>query len=170
MSLAPFVASPPEVVRKMLEVAGAGPSDVVIDLGCGDARMLVTAVTEFGAKMAIGYELREDLYKSDLRLIESKNLLGRVRLVNADLQGADLSEATVITLYLTSTANEKLKPKFEREARPGTRIVSHDFSMNGWRATRIERFNGHTIYLYVLPEAYQHGGHTSVKESWRFWR
>jgi len=170
VSLAPFVASPPEVIRKMLEVAGAGPSDVVMDLGCGDARMLVTAVTEFGAKMAIGYELREDLFRSDLRLIESKRLMDRVRLVNADLQGADLSEATVVTIYLTSTANERLKPKFEREAKPGTRIVSHDFSMNGWKPARVERLNGHTIYLYVMPEAYQQGSAAGSKDPWRFWR
>ncbi len=170
MSCAPFVASPPEVVKRMLEVAGVGPSDVVVDLGCGDARMLVAAVNDFGAKMAIGYELREDLYKTDLKLLEFKNLSGRVRLVHGDLFSADLSEATVVTLYLTSTANERLKPKFEKEAKPGTRIVSHDFSMNRWEPAKVERFNGHTIYLYVMPTTYEQGSHTSPRESWRFWR
>lgn len=170
MSCAPFVASPPEVVKKMLEVAGVGPSDTVVDLGCGDGRMLVTAVSDFGAKLAVGYELREDLYRTDLRLVELKNLVGRVRLVNGDLFGADLSDATVVTLYLTSTANERLKPKFEKETRPGTRIVSHDFSMNGWKPAKVERFNGHTIYLYVMPEAHEQGSHTLTKDTWRFWR
>ncbi len=170
MSCAPFVASPPEVIRKMLEIANVGSSDVVVDLGCGDARMLIAAINDFGAKTAVGYELREDLYKASLKSLEFNKLSERVKLVHGDLFNADLSEATVVTLYLTSMANERLKPKLEKETRTGTRIVSHDFSFNGWKANRIERFNGHTIYLYVLPEAYSVGAQPSIRDSWRFWR
>ena len=155
LSCAPYVPSPYEVMRKMLQVALVGPDDVVYDLGCGHGRVLVMAVKEFGAKKAVGYELREDLYESTLREINRQNLRERINLINGDLFKADISEATVITLYLTVSGNERLKTKLAKEARPGTRVVSHDFSMNGWRASKIETagYLGN-IYLYVIPEAF----------------
>src|SRR6266567_397565 len=130
MSCAPFVSSPQDVVRKMLEVAKATKDDVVVDLGCGDGRILATAVKDFGVKAAFGYEIREDLFQ------------------------ADLKEATLITLYLTTYANERLKPKLRAEAKPGSRIVSHDFMINGWKPSRKENYNEHTIYVYSIPESY----------------
>lgn len=164
VSLAPFVASPPEVVRRMLELAEVNEKDVVCDMGCGDGRILIMAVSEFGAKKAIGYEIRKDLYKTTLENIMMRNLSDRVVVYNKDCMSADLSEVTVITLYLTTSGNEQLRPKFEKEARPGTRIVSHDFSISGWRASKIERFEGHTIYLYIVPEAYEHRSKESREE------
>jgi 16S rRNA A1518/A1519 N6-dimethyltransferase RsmA/KsgA/DIM1 with predicted DNA glycosylase/AP lyase activity len=154
MSCAPYVPSQPEVVRKMLQMALVGPDDVVYDLGCGDGRILLMAVKEFGAKKSVGYELRGDLYESTLREINRQNLNERINIINGDLFKADISEATVITLYLTASANERLKTKLATEARRSTRVVSHDFSMNGWRASNIE-IAGYTrnIYLYVIPEA-----------------
>jgi len=155
MSCAPFVSSPIEVVRKMLEIANVGPNDIVYDLGCGDGRILFTAVKEFNAKKAVGYEIREDLYKLTLNEIQKQNLMERVQVINKDLFKADISEATVITLYLTSMANERLKQKLINEARYGTRIVSHDFSIGGWYASKKETFGNHVIYLYTLPYAYK---------------
>ncbi|MEM3507263.1 MAG: rRNA adenine N-6-methyltransferase family protein [Candidatus Bathyarchaeia archaeon] len=155
MSCAPFVSSPPEVVKKMLEIANVGPNDVVYDLGCGDGRILFMAVKDFNAKKAVGYEIREDLYKSTLSEIQKQNLIGRVQVINKDLFKADISEATVITLYLTSIANERLKQKLIDEARYGTRVVSHDFRIAGWQASKEESFNNHVIYLYTLPYAYK---------------
>jgi 16S rRNA A1518/A1519 N6-dimethyltransferase RsmA/KsgA/DIM1 with predicted DNA glycosylase/AP lyase activity len=145
----------PEVVRKILQVALVGPDDVVYDLGCGDGRVLVMAVKEFGAKKAVGYELREDLYESTLREINRQNLRERINLINGDLFQADISEATVITLYLTASGNERLKTKLSKEARPGTRVVSQDFRMNGWHASKSEvaGYIGN-IYLYVIPGAF----------------
>ena len=138
MSCAPYVPSQPEFVRKMLQVSRVGPDDVVYDLGCGDGRILIMAVKEFGAEKAVGYELREDLYKSTLREIKRQNLKERINLINGNLFEADISEATVITLYLSASGNERLKPKLAKEARPGTRVVSQDFRMNGWHASKSE--------------------------------
>ena len=154
MSCAPFVSSPQDVVRKMLEVAKATKDDVICDLGCGDGRILTTAVKDFGVKAAVGYEIREDLFKTASAEVQKQNLLERVRIFNKDLFSADLKEATLITLYLTTYANERLKPKLRAEARPGSRIVSHDFMINGWKPTRKENYNEHTIYVYSIPESY----------------
>ena len=154
MSCAPFVSSPHDVVRKMLEVAKASRDDVLCDLGCGDGRILATAVKDFGIKAAVGYEIREDLFKAATSEIEKSNLKERVHIYNRDLFQADLKEATLITLYLTTYANERLKPKLRAEARPGTRVVSHDFMINGWKPTRKENYNEHTIYVYTIPESY----------------
>ncbi|MEM1569180.1 MAG: SAM-dependent methyltransferase [Candidatus Bathyarchaeia archaeon] len=155
VSLAPFVASPPEVVRAMLELAQVTKDDVVCDMGCGDGRILFMAVSEFGAKKAVGYEIRRDLYNMVLDKILTEELSDRIVVYNRDCITADLSEVTVITLYLTTSGNDRLRPKFEKEAKPGTRIVSHDFSITGWKAAKIERFGGHTLYLYVVPDAFQ---------------
>jgi precorrin-6B methylase 2 len=155
LSCAPYVPSPHEVVRKMLELAHAGPDDVLVDLGCGDGRILVSAIREFNVRKAVGYELREDLYKLGLQEIERQRLWDRAKIVFGDLFNADLSEATVITLYLTGTANDRLKPKLRADTRPGARIVSHDFSINGWRTLQRESFEYHTIYMYQIPHAYE---------------
>jgi 16S rRNA A1518/A1519 N6-dimethyltransferase RsmA/KsgA/DIM1 with predicted DNA glycosylase/AP lyase activity len=157
VSCAPYVPSEPEVVRRMLEVAQVGPDDVVYDLGCGDGRILVMAVKEFGAKKAVGYELRKDLYASTLKEIDRQNLKEKVRLINGDLFKADVSEATVITLYLTTTGNKRLKPKLAKEAQPGTRVVSQDYTMDGWHASKSEViwYMG-KIYLYIISDALTH--------------
>jgi SAM-dependent methyltransferase len=149
----PFVATPPEVVHRMLKLAKVSPSDIVMDLGCGDGRILLSALSDFGARMAVGYEIRGDLIKEALDIFESKNLTDRVKLIKGDLLSADLSEASVIAIYLTGTGNDKLRSKFEKEVKPGTRIVSHDFGVDGWKPAKVERFGGHKIYLYIMPEA-----------------
>ncbi|HZD12080.1 MAG TPA: hypothetical protein VE177_00985, partial [Candidatus Binatus sp.] len=82
------------------------------------------------------------------------SLDGRIKIFNRDLFQADLKDATVVTLYLTTYANERLKPKLRAEAKPKTRIVSHDFMINGWKPARKENYNEHTIYVYSVPESY----------------
>jgi len=154
LSCAPYVSSGPEVVERMLEAAKVGADDLVYDLGCGDARILVAAVKDFNAKKAVGYEIREDVYATASTAIEKLNLQDRIKLVQGDLFNADISEATVITLFLTSSANERLRGKLEKEAKSGTRIVSHDFHMPEWEPSFREEFGTHTIYLYRIPEAF----------------
>ncbi len=154
MSCAPFVSSPHDVVRKMLEVAKASKEDVLVDLGCGDGRILSTAVKDFGVRSASGYEIREDLFKTASGEVEKLNLTNKIHVYNRDLFQADLKDATLITLYLTTYANERLKPKLRAEARPGARIVSHDFMINGWKPSKKENYNEHTIYVYSVPESY----------------
>lgn len=109
----------------------------------------------FGAKRAVGYEIREKLYKATLSKVAHRGLKDRIRVVNGDMFKADLSETTVITLYLTSLANEKLKPKLEKEAKLGTRAVSHGFEIPRWQETQKESFHSDIIYLYIIPDAFQ---------------
>ena len=157
MSGVPFLSSPPEVVKRMLKVAEVGPGDIVCDLGCGDGRILIAAVEDFKAKEAVGYEIRDDVYKKALEEVAKANLQERIRIINSDFFQADLSRPSVITIYLNSSTNERLKQKLEKEASQGTRIVSHDFPMPGWRPMIEDTLQGdyasHTIHLYIVPAA-----------------
>jgi len=150
MSLAPFVQSPPEVIRKMLEVADVHSGDVVYDLGSGNGAVLIMAAKEFGAR-CVGIEMRRDLVERALEEVKRNNLMDRVRIVNRDVLEVNISEADVVTLYLTTSGNMKLKPKLERELKEKARVVSHDFDIGGWTPTKVVRGDppGHTIYLYV---------------------
>ena len=135
-------------------MAEVGPGDVVYDLGCGDGRILVMAIRKFKADRAVGYELREDVYKTARAEVERLGLQDKIHVMNSNFSASDLSDASVITLYLTTAGNESLKSKMETEARPATRVISHDFKMAGWKITTEERFEGHSVYLYRIPDAY----------------
>jgi len=144
----------------MLELADAGADDVVFDLGCGDGRILLTAVEEFGVKKAVGFELDPALCESARGELESRGLKGRVEVVNGDLFHADLSPATLVTLYLTTLVNERLRPKLEDELQEGARVVSHDFPIKSWETAKCDRPSHYAIglrriYLYRVPEAYR---------------
>jgi tRNA G37 N-methylase Trm5 len=164
VSLAPYVPSSDDVVTRMLEVARVNRDDVVFDLGCGDGRILFSAVKKFRAKRVVGYEMQEDLYQGIVEKIKAERLEHRMKVFNEDALTADLSEATVVTLYLTTSGNSKLKPKLST-AQLGTRIVSHDFRIDGWNPTRREDFRGHTIYLYTLPDALSPQTESSSQQS-----
>jgi len=152
--LVPYVPSPMYVVRKMLELAGAGPGDVLYDLGCGDGRIPVTAVKEYGVDRAYCVEIREDLAALARQRVERDGLQDRVVVVQADMFKVDLSEATLVTLFLLSSVNDRLAPKLSRELRPGARVVSHEFRMSQWRplvyATLHDGKGSHDVYLYVI--------------------
>jgi hypothetical protein len=148
--LAPFVPSPTDVIHKMLEMAQITPRDVVVDLGCGDGRILFTAVTKYHAKQAIGYEIQEHLFHQVSKTIKQKDLGTSIHVYHKSALHADLSTATVITLYLTIPGNQRLKSTLAT-APPGTRIVSHDFQIAGWRFTEMKNVGLHTVYLYHLP-------------------
>lgn len=155
MFIAPYVPSPPSVVRQMLVLAGLKPGEVFFDLGAGDGRAVMMAAKDFGAR-AVGVELREDLVKKALSSVYEHNLQNRVTIVNSDMFNVDLSSADVVFLYLTTSANEKVKPKLEVELKKGTRVVSHDYEIVGWKPLKVEKFcenprlgyPSHTIYLY----------------------
>ena len=155
MYIAPYVPSPPQVIRQMLTLSGLRPREVFFDLGAGDGRTVIMAAKDFGAR-AVGVELREDLVKKALSTIYEEGLQDRVTIVNGDIFGVDLSSADVIFLYLTTSANEKVKPKLENELKPGVRIVSHDYEIVGWKPAKVDNFcenptlgyPSHTIYLY----------------------
>lgn len=151
-SVAPYVASPMSVVKKMLEYAELKPGETVYDLGCGDGRIAIMAAQEFGA-LGVGVDLNLRLVKEARAKVEDLHLSDRVRIIHGNLFDIDLAPADIVTMYLTTGANEKVRPKLERELRPGTRVVTHDFSIAKWECMKNFRFKEdyrtHTIYLYV---------------------
>ena len=155
MFIAPFVASPLPVVKQMLTLAQLQPGEILYDLGCGDGRVVIMAAQEFGAR-SVGVEMREDLAKQALGKVSELSLDGQVKIINGDMFKVDLAQADVVTLYLTTSANDKVKPKLESELKQGTRVVSHDYEILGWRPVKIDNFcenprlgyPSHTIYVY----------------------
>jgi predicted RNA methylase len=135
----------------MLELADVSPRDTVYDLGCGDGRILLSAVNDFGAQRAIGYELRRDIFHEALVNIRREKVGQKVIVYNDDLMNANISCATIIILYLTLWGNMKLKSKLLNEATTGTRIISHVFPFTNWPITKQEIYCGHLLYVYVLP-------------------
>ncbi len=126
MFIAPFVPSPIPVVHRMIELAELKPGEVFFDLGAGDGRTVIMAAKTFGAR-AVGIEMREDLAKRAMSVIDENNLTDRVTIINGDMFKVNINAADVIYLYLTTSANEKIKSKMETELKPGVRIVSHDY-------------------------------------------
>ena len=150
MSVAPYVSSPEEVVRKMLDMVQLRRGEVVYDLGCGDGRIVIMAARDYLAN-AFGVEIREDLAATAQEQLKKHGLEGKVQIIHGDFFEVDLSKANVVTLYLTTSANEKLKPKLERELRSDSRVISHDFMITGWKPVEVsEELSRHTLYLYKL--------------------
>lgn len=157
MFLAPFVATPTPVVRQMLILAELKPGDILFDLGSGDGRAIIMAAQDFGAT-SVGVELRDDLAKRALDNIRKLDLNGKTKIIQKDIFTVDLSSANVVFLYLTTSANERIKPKLEAELKPGTRVVSHDYEILGWKAKKVDNFcenpklgyPSHTLYVYEV--------------------
>ena len=158
MFIAPFVPSPVQVIQFMLKLADLKAGEVLFDLGAGDGRTVIMAAKAFGAR-AVGVELREDLAKKALSTIHESGLADRVTIVNGDMFSVNLTSADVVFLYLTTSANEKIRPKLETDLRKGVRVVSHDYEIVGWKPIKVENFcenpklgyPSHTIYLYAKP-------------------
>ena len=151
--LAPFVPSPQMLVERMLQLAEVGPRDTVYDMGSGDGRILITAARKFGAN-AVGVELDESLYTKSLARVNELNLQDKVTVIHGDLLQVDLSPATVVTLYLLPSGNEKLRPRMEKYLKKGARVVSHDFEVPGWEPDQVQNViedvtsRRHVLYLY----------------------
>ena len=151
-SLAPYVPSPYDVVNRMLEVAGVTSNDAVYDLGCGDGRIVITAAQRFGAR-GVGIDFDPERIAEANANAERAGVQDLVRFIQQDAMQADVSEATVVTLYLLSSSNVKLRPTLTSQLRPGSRIVSHAFRMGDWEPDETnnfedERGNSRTIYLW----------------------
>jgi predicted RNA methylase len=152
-----FVPTPEEVVDVMLKVAKVTKNDVVYDLGSGDGRIPIAAAKQYGAR-AVGIDIdpvRIGEANANLKMASATDpgLLSRVRFLNNDLFVTNISEATVVTLYLLPSLNIKLIPKLNKELKPGTRVVSHAFDMGPDIKPDIEpiNVNGRTVYYYTIP-------------------
>lgn len=152
-----FVPTPQEVVDMMLKIAKVTKNDVVYDLGSGDGRIPITAARTYGAR-AVGIDIdpvriREANENLKSAAASDPSIAQRVRFLNQDLFTTDISEATVVTLYLLPSLNIKLIPKLNKELKPGTRVVSHAFDMGPDIKPDMEpvNVNGRTIYFYTIP-------------------
>ena len=145
-----FVPTPNEVVDKMLEMAKVTAKDTVYDLGCGDGRIVITAAQKYGAR-AVGIDIDPKRIEEANANAKAAKVAGRVKFVEADLFESDISEATVVTLYLLTRLNEKLKPKLLKELKPGTRVVSHAFDMGDWKPEATASVSASTVYLWRIP-------------------
>jgi cyclopropane fatty-acyl-phospholipid synthase-like methyltransferase len=125
---------------------------MLYDLGCGDGRLIILAAKDIGAK-STGVELREDLVERAKTEIKRLNLEDKVKIVQGNFFDVNISDADVVTLYLTSSANERLRPKLEAELKTGARVISHDFKVPGWKPSAVyNELLGHTIYTYRIGE------------------
>ena len=150
-----FLPTPPKVVDKMLELAQVKKSDLVYDLGCGDGRIVIAAAKKYGCK-AVGYDIREERVIDSRKNVDANNVSDLVTIEREDIFTLDLSKANVITLYLLPSLNVKLIPQLEK-LKPGSRIVSHDFDMQGVKPDKVIKVYSnvdkrqHTVYLWTTP-------------------
>ncbi len=129
---APYVPTPDHVVDAMLELGRVGPADYLVDLGCGDGRIVITAAKKLGAR-GMGVDLDSGLVATARRAAEREGVAGRVSFQANDLFHTDISRATVVTMYLLQSVNLRLRPRLLKELKPGTRIISHDFDLERWQ-------------------------------------
>ena len=151
----PFVPTPVEVADRMLEMARVKPGDLVYDLGSGDGAIIIRAARRFGAR-GVGIEIDADLVRKARNNARQEKLEHLVEFRIQDALTVDISPATVVTLYMLPEFNAKLRSIFDRQLKPGSRVVSHDFPIEGWVPDRTERVKGdffheHTILLFEIP-------------------
>ena len=138
------------VVEGMLRLAKVTPDDVVYDLGSGDGRIVVIAAQKYGAK-AVGIELDPKLIALSRQIAADSGVASQTTFIEGDFFKADISAATVVTLYLSASVNLDLEPKLKQELRKGTRIVSHQFPIGRWTPTETRQVDGANVFLWVVP-------------------
>jgi SAM-dependent methyltransferase len=153
----PFVPTPMEVVEVMLTMADIKPGDLLYDLGCGDGRIVVTAAKNFGIK-AIGIDIDPIRISESNKNAAENGVTDKVKFLNQNLFEADFKDATVVTMYLLTSVNRRLRPKLLAELKPGTRLVSHRFDMGEWEPDKtqsVKLFDGYdddrAVYYWVVP-------------------
>ena len=152
--LAPYVQTPPDVVERMLAMAQVGPNDVVYDLGSGDGRLVITAAVKYGAR-GVGVDFDLNRVRESQANAEKAGVDTLVEFRQQDALTVDVSPATVVTLYLLTSSNLKLRPNLTRALRPGARIVSHQFGMGDWQPDAQETLTAedgspHILYLWKV--------------------
>ena len=146
-----YVPTPEAVVEAMLQVANVGKDDIVYDLGCGDGRIPVTAAKKYGAR-GIGIDIDPQRIAEANENVKKNKVEDKVKIVQGDLFQQDLSQATVVTLYLLPSLNVKLMPKLMKELKPGTRVVSHAFDMGDWKPEKEIDVEGRKVYYWTIPK------------------
>ncbi|MGZ5090364.1 MAG: class I SAM-dependent methyltransferase [Burkholderiales bacterium] len=144
-----WVPTPQSLVDRMLQMADTKSTDFVIDLGAGDGRTVITAAKKFGAR-ALGIEYNPDMVELAKRNAEKEGVAGRAQFIRADIFQTDFTQATVLTLYLLPSLNVKLRPTI-LNMKPGTRVVSHAFTMDDWQADQVDSSEGRTAYMWIVP-------------------
>lgn len=154
VDLAPFVTTPMVVVKKMLEMAKVDATDILYDIGCGDGRIVITAAQMYGAR-GVGIDIDPQRIRESRESARSAGVGKLVEFRLGDATKMDISEATVVTLYLLPKSNELLRPQMEKQLKPGVYVVSHNYTIPGWEKKEIdsasvndETAEGHTIFLY----------------------
>jgi SAM-dependent methyltransferase len=158
-SLAPFVPTPQDVVDRMLALAEVTSKDTVYDLGCGDGRIVITAAKKYGAH-GMGFDIDPQRIKESTENARTAGVDNLVAFKQQDVMTVDVSPATVVTLYLLTASNLKLRPLLTKELKPGARIVSHMFSMGDWEPTKVDNFTNEegfprTLYLWQADGKYR---------------
>ena len=146
-----YVPTSNGVAEAMLKLAGVTAADTVYDLGSGDGRIVIAAAKKFGAR-GVGVELDADLVKTARKNAEAAGVADRVTFLQQDLFKTDLSDATVVTLYLSNSVNMRLRTILQRQLKPGSRVVSHRFAMADWQPDAERRVEGTTIYLWRISD------------------
>jgi ribosomal protein L11 methylase PrmA len=158
-SLAPFVPTPQDVVDRMLTLAEVTSADTVYDLGCGDGRIVITAAKKYGAH-GVGFDIDPQRIKESTENARAAGVENLVSFKQQDVVTVDVSPATVVTLYLLTASNLKLRPLLTKELKPGSRIVSHMFSMGDWEPAKVDNFTNQegfprTLYLWKADGKYR---------------
>jgi cyclopropane fatty-acyl-phospholipid synthase-like methyltransferase len=152
----PYVPTPQPVVEAMLKLADVHAGDVVYDLGCGDGRIVLTAVKQFRAKRGLGIDLDPDRVAQSQENAKKAGMADKVEFRQGDVLKLDsVAEATVVALYLSPNVNRQLEPMLRKTLKPGSRVVSHDFKIGDWPPVRTERIKGtrkddHVVYLWTV--------------------
>lgn len=147
----PYVPTPDEIVAEMIRMARITEKDIVYDLGCGDGRIVIAACRQTGAR-GVGVDIDPDRIAECLVNAKEARVGDRVKFVRQDLFKTDFSEATVLALYLLPELNVKLRPRILNELKPGSRVISHNYSMGDWLPDTARHMDsGHTIYLWMVP-------------------
>jgi SAM-dependent methyltransferase len=158
----PYVPTPQPVVNKMLDLAKVKKDDVLYDLGCGDGRIVITAVKERGAR-GVGIDLNPQRIAEAKMNAKEAGVQDKVKFQVGDLFKADFSEATVVTLYLLPSVNAKLRPQLWKQLKVGTRVVSHAFDMGAeWPPEKTETVNGTTVYYWTINKANKEAAGTEL--------
>lgn len=147
----PYVPTPDPVVSKMLEMGRAGPGDIVYDLGSGDGRIVIAAARDFNAARAVGIDIDSELIFASRKSAEAAGVGDRAIFIQQNIFETDFSEATVLTMYLLTRINLALRPRILSQLKPGTRVVSHQFSMGDWQPDETASIGLRRVFLWIVP-------------------